>query len=85
MSTWTHTAHLGYPTPTLARETYLNSTIKALEQFQIYSRGRFGAWKYEVSNMDHSFMQGVEVVERLVQQKPERTVWHPNEVNRGKQ
>lgn len=81
VSTWTHTAKLGYPTPTLARETSLNPTLKALEQFQIYSRGRFGAWKYEVSNMDHSFMQGVEVVDRLVRQKPEITVWHPAEVN----
>ncbi len=84
VSTWTHTALLGYPTPTLARETSLNPTLKALEQFQIYSRGRFGAWKYEVSNMDHSFMQGVEVVDRLVNQKPEITVWYPNEVNSGK-
>lgn len=81
VSTWTHTAKLGYPTPTLAREKTLHPTLKALEQFQIYSRGRFGAWKYEVSNMDHSFMQGVEVIDRLVSHQPETTVWHPAKIN----
>ncbi|HCC84835.1 MAG TPA: amine oxidase [Candidatus Pacebacteria bacterium] len=83
VSTWHHTALLGYPTPTLARETVLDGTLKALEAYQIYSRGRFGAWKYEVSNMDHTFMQGVEVVNRLINQTPEVTVWHPQLVNRA--
>jgi hypothetical protein len=40
----------------------------------VYSRGRFGAWKYEVGNMDHSFMQGVEVVERIFTGKTEITI-----------
>lgn len=40
----------------------------------IYSRGRFGAWKYEVGNMDHSFMQRVEMVERILLGNEERIV-----------
>jgi hypothetical protein len=65
----------------LAREVVLHPTLKALEKYQIYSRGRFGAWKYEVSNMDHTFMQGVEIVDRLVKNQPEVTLWQPNLVN----
>jgi hypothetical protein len=47
----------------------------------IYSRGRFGGWKYEVSNQDHSLMQGVEVVNNLAFGAPEVTYWHPNIAN----
>ncbi len=39
---------------------------KALEAQSIYSRGRFGGWKYEVSNQDHCFIQGRELADRLV-------------------
>lgn len=45
-----------------------------LESHILYFRSRFGAWKYEVGNMDHSFMQGVEVVERIFKGTQERTV-----------
>lgn len=40
----------------------------------VYSRGRFGDWKYEVGNMDHSFMQGVEIAERILTGKTEITI-----------
>lgn len=83
ISTWTHSAQLGYPIPTKARDTYLEPALRELERWHIYSRGRFGAWKYEVSNMDHTFMQGVEVANRIVTNDPtaEITLWHPNKVN----
>jgi protoporphyrinogen oxidase len=55
-----------YPVPTLGRDRALAAINPWLEARGIYSRGRFGAWKYEVGNMDHSFMQGVEVVERIL-------------------
>ena len=47
-------------------------------------QGRFGAWKYEVSNQDHSFAQGYECVNRLVRggdQECEPTLNDPNAVN----
>jgi protoporphyrinogen oxidase len=62
-----------YPIPTLDRDEVLETVIPFLEKYDIYSRGRFGFWKYEVGNMDHSVMQGVEVVDRLLLGKPENT------------
>ena len=68
VQTWMHDARYGYPTPTptLTRDRFVNEAIRALETNDIYSRGRFGAWKYEVSNQDHTFMQGVEWVNRIL-------------------
>jgi protoporphyrinogen oxidase len=51
-----------YPIPTLRRDEALAVIQPALLQQKIYSRGRFGAWRYEVGNMDHSVMMGVEAV-----------------------
>jgi len=62
-----------YPIPTLGRDEVLETVIPFLEKYKIYSRGRFGFWKYEVGNMDHSVMQGVEVVDRLLLGQPEKT------------
>ena len=45
---------------------------EALEAHQIYSRGRFGGWKYEVSNQDHCFIQGKELCDRVVLGEPEK-------------
>ncbi len=55
-----------YPVPTLHRDRALKIIQPYLEARDVYSRGRFGAWKYEAGNMDHSFMQGVEVVDRIL-------------------
>jgi len=55
----------GYPTPSVERDKILREIVPALEELSIFSRGRFGGWKYEVSNQDHSFMQGVEIASKL--------------------
>ena len=51
-----------YPIPTLGRDRALAVLQPALLEKGIYSRGRFGAWRYEIGNMDHSVMMGVEAV-----------------------
>jgi protoporphyrinogen oxidase len=56
-----------YPTPSLERDGALKVLHPWLESKDIYSRGRFGAWRYEVGNMDHSVAQGVEWVNRILQ------------------
>ncbi|PIZ68691.1 MAG: amine oxidase [Candidatus Portnoybacteria bacterium CG_4_10_14_0_2_um_filter_44_20] len=63
-----------YPIPTLGRDKILKSVQLFLMKKGIYSRGRFGAWKYEIGNMDHSFMQGVEAVDKILNNKKE-TIW----------
>jgi len=64
-----------YPIPTLDRDAALDIIQPFLESHGVYSRGRFGSWKYEVGNMDHSFMQGVEVVDRIINGTKEK-VYH---------
>lgn len=63
---WSMSSEYGYPTPTLDRDSYVDPVLAELEKDSIYSRGRFGMWKYEVSNQDHTFMQGVEWVDHLI-------------------
>ena len=52
----------------------LSDLIPWLESRGIYSRGRFGMWKYEVANTDHSLMQGVEWVNRMISGEAETTI-----------
>ena len=40
----------GYPVPTLTRDAILEKVLPTLKSRGIYSRGRFGSWKYEVGN-----------------------------------
>jgi UDP-galactopyranose mutase len=73
VSTWETNVEYGYPVPTLGRDAALAVLQPWLEARDVYSRGRFGGWKYEVANMDHSVMQGVEWAERMVLGREERT------------
>lgn len=64
----------GYPVPTRGYYNITASMLKQLESDRVYSRGRFGAWRYDVANQDHSFMQGLEVADRLVYDRQEYTL-----------
>jgi protoporphyrinogen oxidase len=80
-SCWHRREPFGYPTPALGRDDALHALHRTLESRDVYSRGRFGGWKYEVSNQDHSLMQGVELVNRLLLDIPEVTYWFPGTAN----
>ena len=79
--TWSFFSEYGYPVPTLGRNAALAEIHPVLERENIYSRGRFGGWKYEVSNQDHSLMQGVEAIDHLLDGQDEVTWFHPTVVN----
>lgn len=43
------------PTPSLGRDAALEKILPTLKtDYGIWSRGRFGSWKYECGNQDHS-------------------------------
>jgi protoporphyrinogen oxidase len=71
---WHRRLPRGYPTPWLERDDVLGAVVPKLEERGILSRGRFGAWRYEVSNQDHSSLQGVEAVDRILLGVRETTV-----------
>jgi hypothetical protein len=73
-----------YPVPTLERDETVGPILEYLESRGVYSRGRMGAWKYEVGNMDHSFMQGKEWADKIVLGENEVTLYHPEIVNAPK-
>lgn len=74
----------GYPTPTLEREGALTKILPKLQEKDIWSRGRFGSWRYEVGNQDHSFMLGVEAVDNILNGAVELTLNYPDFVNTRK-
>ena len=76
VTTHTTAVEYFYPVPTLTRDAALAQIHLFLRRHQIHSRGRFGAWCYETSNMDHSVMQGVEFVNWLLLGEEEKT-WTP--------
>jgi hypothetical protein len=71
----------GYPTPALEREGVLRELLPKLQAMDIFSRGRFGSWRYEVGNQDHSFMLGVEAADHIVTGSVELTLNYPDFVN----
>ncbi|MCU0464753.1 MAG: FAD-dependent oxidoreductase [Anaerolineae bacterium] len=72
-STYLIDVDYSYPVPTIDRNRALATIQSYLMQNGIYSRGRFGAWEYEIGNMDHSVMQGVELVNHWLMGEPEVT------------
>jgi protoporphyrinogen oxidase len=75
-TTWLCSPDMTYPVPSVARDASLATIQPWLRSQQLWSRGRFGAWLYEIGNMDHSCMQGVEWVNHVLHGEPEQT-WIP--------
>jgi protoporphyrinogen oxidase len=73
-----------YPVPTIERDDALAAIQPFLMSKDVYSRGRFGAWQYEIGNMDHSVMQGVELVDRILRGAEEVT-WKPTSPSQRRQ
>lgn len=74
ISTYRIDVERSYPVPAINRDGELAIIQRFLMENGIYSRGRFGAWKYEIGNMDHSVMQGIETVDFILQGRKER-IW----------
>jgi UDP-galactopyranose mutase len=76
VTTWLCSPDMTYPVPSVGRDRALGTIQPWLRSRDIWSRGRFGAWLYEIGNMDHSTMQGVEFVNHVLAGDDE-TVWIP--------
>jgi len=63
---WRRRLEHGYPTPSVGREGVLVDALPWLQQHKIWSRGRFGSYRYEVGNQDHSLMLGVECADNVL-------------------
>jgi protoporphyrinogen oxidase len=60
-----------YPVPTLSRDRALAAIQPWLAGRDIYARGRLGAWRYEIGNMDHAVKMGIDVAHLLLEGRPE--------------
>jgi len=80
-ATWHRFFPDSYPIPTIDRDSVVNSILQFFQDRGVFCRGRTGAWKYEVGNMDHSFMQGKECVDHILLGTEEVTLNHPDVVN----
>lgn len=81
VSRWHFRAPYGYPIPSLGRDEVIHDALFHLEEASVFSRGRFGLWKYEVSNQDHTFMQGFEWASHFLNKTAEYTYCRPELVN----
>lgn len=69
---------IGYPVPFLHRDSLLREIDDALLKLDIRTRGRFGGWRYESSNQDYCFMQGVQAAQAGTSDSINEDVyWHP--------
>ncbi len=73
VSLWHDQVEYAYPTPFLGRDALLEKCDDKLRSLGILSRGRFGGWKYEVGNQDHSLLQGIEAADHIVSGSMETT------------
>jgi protoporphyrinogen oxidase len=71
----------GYPTPHVDRDGVLKDALPALKKMDVWARGRFGSWKYEVGNQDHSCMLGVEAVDNMLYGTTEFLLDHCSKAN----
>jgi UDP-galactopyranose mutase len=60
-----------YPVPSLGRDDALRTIQPYLMDQGIVARGRFGAWRYELGNMDHAVKMGVDAANWLAEGTPE--------------
>nr|XP_039271749.1 uncharacterized protein LOC120346149 [Styela clava] len=73
----------GQPLPTIESEQKIDEALMWLQERGIYSRGRFGAFKYHLGDLDHCFIQGVEAVDHILKGDLERCLWSSaNDINR---
>lgn len=67
-----------YPVPTLGRDRALAVIQPWLMEHEIYSRGRFGSWRYEIGNMDHAVKMGIDAARAIVEGASEE-LWAPSD------
>ncbi len=60
-----------YPIPTRDRDKALSVIQPWLLERNIYSRGRFGSWRYEIGNMDHAAKMGIDAALHILEGRPE--------------
>ena len=68
-----HVDHIpyAYPVPSLGRDAALAVIQPWLAEHDVLARGRFGAWRYELGNMDHAVKMGIDAARRVVLGSPE--------------